>query len=155
MFHQEPPQNDVRSLSREDIERILSEGVNECKKIMCSMIEQRLPLNEAPSFFYTVTSFLPKEVNAVITREEQDDMAQQIRSVLRGESDPVLSAMCLKAVGGLTQFVVSLFCPSGDIYALVIAPPSLKDGTYRFARPTPLPQPKVALSFLTDEEVYH
>jgi hypothetical protein len=155
MFHQEPPQNEVRSLSREDVERILSEGVSECKKIMCSMIEQRLPLNEAPSFFYTVTSFLPKEFNAVITREEQDDMTQQIRSVLKGKSDPILSAMCLRSVGGLTQFVVSLFCPSGDIYALVITPPSLKEGIYRFAKPTPLSQPKVALSFLTDEEIYH
>lgn len=145
----------MRNLSRKDIEYILSEGIKECKEIICSMIEQKLPLNEAPSFYYEVCYFLPKKVNAVVTKKEQDCMALQIRSVLEKGGDPILSSLCLRSVEGDTQFVVSLFCPSGDTYALVIKPPSLFKGEYRFEKPLPLPQPRDALSFLTNEEVYH
>lgn len=155
MFHQEPPQNDVSNLSRKDVENILSEGVSDCKKIIRSMIAQKLPMNETPSFFYTVSQYLPKEITAVITKEDQDQMGQKIRQVLRGNGEAILSALCLKESGGKTQFVVSLFCPSGKTYALVILPPTLRDGKYHFTKPIPLSQPRTALSFLTNEEVYH
>ncbi len=155
MFHQEPPQNNASNPSRKDIESILSEGVKDCRKIMRSMIEQKLPMNETPSFFYTVNNYLPKEITAVVTKEDQDHMGQRIRQVLKGNGEAILSALCLKESGGKTQFVVSLFCPSGETYALVILPPTLRDGKYHFTKPIPLSQPRTALSFLTNEEVYH
>ena len=153
MFHQEPPHN--TDPSRKDIESILSEGVKDCRKIMEIVIRQNLPLNETPSFFYTVNKYLPKEITAVVTKEDQDQMGQRIREVLKGNGEAILSALCLKEREGETQFVVSLFCPSGETYALVLLPPTLRDGKYYFTKPTPLSQPRISLSFLTDEEIYH
>jgi len=122
----------------------------DCRRTILKTIENNIPLNESPSFFYCPQGGM----NYVFSTEEQKNLTQRINEALAWGRE-FTCCLCLKTKEGYGFVLIEI--EDCMVRAFYQKPPSLKTTMYSFEKPKEIKNPLLALSFLFRDNnvVYH
>lgn len=123
----------------------------QCRKNIFKSIQNKIPLNESPSFYYCPQG----SVIYTFSKKDQEKLTYKINEALAWGMD-FTCCLCLKNQEGY-GFVLLKVNKEG-IKASYQKPPNLIDNEYVFEEPVKIKNPLISLSFLFEKEddvVYH
>ena len=123
----------------------------DCRKSILKTIQHNIPLNECPSFYYSVQG----EIVYVSSKKEQDKLTKKLNDAL-GKGDTFECCLCLKTKEGYGFVLIEI--DRGSIKAHYQKPPTIFKGDYMFKEIIPIKDPMLSLYFLFanhENIVYH
>lgn len=123
----------------------------DCRKSILKTIQNSIPLNECPSFYYSAQG----GIQYVSSKEGQKTLTKKLNGALSGGYKFECN-LCLKTKEGYGFVLIEIH--RGSINAYYQKPPTIFNGDYIFKEVIPIKDPILSLYFLFENHetiIYH
>ena len=123
----------------------------DCRRTIFKTIQNNIPLNECPSFYYSAQG----SIEYAFSKEDQKELTKKLNEALNG-GYKFVCCLCLKTKEGYGFVLIET--NRGSIKAYYQRVPTIYNGDYIFQEVIPIKNPMHSLYFLfTDYEnfIYH